>query len=111
MSRERHSRYGGRRTVWVRALLASAAFFSVLAARNVPPHFPGLLDSHSTFSADSHHDQRPRFDNSGSQWSTPAELVLLAPPAADAEHLIPQPQSFSAHHSKGPHFNRPPPVC
>jgi hypothetical protein len=110
MSHERHSRNSAGRTVWVRTVLALVAFFSVLAARNVLPCFPTLLNSHSALSADSHHDQRPRFDNTGSQWSTPAGLFLPAPPAAEAEPLTPQPQLFSALQTKGRHFNRPPPI-
>jgi hypothetical protein len=110
MSPARHFRTSGRGTIWIRTLLASAAIFSVLAARNVPPHFPATPGVHSAIGTVSHHDQRPRFDNSNSQWSTPADSFLPVPPVAESAHLAPPLQLFSTLQAKGLHFNRPPPL-
>jgi hypothetical protein len=109
MSPERCFR-SSRGQIGVRALLASLALFSVLAARNVPPHFPRAPGAHSTVNADSHRDQRPRFDNSGLQRSAPAESFLSVPPAAESAHVTPVPQLSCTLQTKGFHFNRPPPI-
>ena len=107
---ERHFRSGSHGTIWMRAVVASAMLFAVLAARNVPPHFPKAPGVRSAVSDNSHHDQRPRFDNSGSKWSAPADSFLPDPPAAESAHLAPTPQLFSTLQTKGFHYNRPPPV-
>ena len=110
MSPARCFRAGSRGTTGIRALLALLALFSVLTARNVLPHFPGTPGAHSTVNADSHRDQRPRFDNSGMQWSAPAESFLSMPTAAESAHVTPAPQLFCTLQTKGFHFNRPPPI-
>lgn len=101
--------YFRRETVWMRALFACTALIGVLAARNVLPQFPHPLNTHSV-SSDSHLDQRPRFDNSGSKWSAPTDCFLPTPPVAESHHLAPAPQLFSTLQTKGFHFNRPPPI-
>jgi len=103
-------RNGDRGAFWVRALLVSVALSSVLVARNVPPRFPRTLGVHSAISPDAHHDQRPRFDNNGSQWGTVADSFLPAPPVVESAPLTPLPHLFTTLQSKGFHFNRPPPV-
>src|SRR5580704_18794391 len=103
MSPEWHLRSGGRGRIGIRALLASLALFSVFAARNALPHFPAAPGVHSTVSADSHRDQRPRFDNSRLQWSAPAESFLPMPPAAESAHITSAPQLFSTLQTKGFH--------
>jgi hypothetical protein len=110
MSLDRHFPSGSYRTIWIRAVLASIALLAVLAARNVPPHFPSASRVHSAASADSHHDQRPRFDNSGSKWSAPADSFRPVPPTPESAHLTPTPRLFSTLQTKGFHFNRPPPI-
>jgi len=110
MSLERHFRSGNHGTMWIRAVLACAALFALLAARNVPPDFPRAPCVHSTVGTASHHDQRPRFDNSGLKWSAPAASFLPTPPVAESAHLAPTPQPFSTLQTKGFHFNRPPPI-
>lgn len=91
-------------------MLASVALLAVLAARNVLPQFPKAPGDHSALSADSHHDQRPRFDHTGSQWSVPSDGFLSVPPTAESAHLTLAPQLFSALQTKGFHYNRPPPI-
>jgi len=109
MSLGQHFRSGRSGTIWMRVALASIALFAVLVTRNVPPDFPKAPAVHSAISASSHHDQRPRFDNSGSQWSTPATSFRPTPPTAESAHLTPTPQLFSTLQTKGFHYNRPPP--
>ena len=91
------------------AFLAFAALFALLAIRTAPPDFPRTSLHHSSFNAVSSHDERPRFDSSGLQWSAPVGHFLPFPPAADYAHLTPSPQLWSALQSKGFHYNRPPP--
>ena len=82
MSLQRHSRSGSHRGIWIRAVLASVALFALLATRNVAPDFTKASCADSSISADSHHDQRPRFDDSGSKWNAPAghlNYFLLLP--------------------------------
>jgi RNA polymerase sigma-70 factor, ECF subfamily len=110
MSLDPHFRDSSHGTILIRALLASAALLAILAARDVPPNFPQALGVHSTISADSLHDQRPRFDNCGSDCSAPADSFLPVPPTAESSHVTPAPQLLSTLQTKGFHFNRPPPI-
>jgi len=110
MSLERHIRSGSHGRIWIQAGLACVALFAVLAARNVPPDFFKSPCIHSAISDDSHHDQRPRFDDSGSKWKAPADTFRLLPPTAESAHLTPTPQLFSTPQTKGFHYNRPPPI-
>ncbi len=109
MSLQRHIRNGSHGAIWIRIALASFALFAVLAAGNVAPDFSKAPSVHSTVSADSHHDQRPRFDDSGSKWKAPADTFQLLPPTAETAHLTPAPQLFSTLQTKGVPYNRPPP--
>jgi hypothetical protein len=110
MSLDRHSPSGSYGTIWIRAVLASIALFAVLAARNVPPHLPSASRVHSAANVDSHHDQRPRFDSSGSKWSAPVDSFRPVAPTPEPAHLTPTPRLFSTLQAKGFHFNRPPPI-
>ena len=110
MSREPHFRGSSHGTIRIRALLASAALFAILAARDVPPHFPQAQGVHSTISTNSPHDQRPRFDNGGLDWSAPADSFLPVPPTAESSRVTPTPPLLSTLQTKGFHFNRPPPI-
>lgn len=105
-----HFRSGSDRTISIRVILASVALLAVLAARNVPPDFVKAPSVHSQISAGSHHDQRPRFDRDGPQWSAPIASFLLVPLAVESAHLGPAPQLASALQTKGFHYNRPPPT-
>ena len=107
---QRYFRRDSRRTLWIRAVLASAALFALLAARNVPPDFPSALSVDSTVTAASHHDHRPRFENSALRWSAPVATFLPVPPAAESAHSILTAQLSSTVQTKGFHFNRPPPI-
>jgi hypothetical protein len=107
---ERHIWSGSRGTIGLRTVLASLALFAVLAARNVAPDFSKAPCGHSTVSDASHHDQRPRFDDSGSKWNAPAGAFQLLPPTGEAAHLTPTLQLFSRLQIKGFHYNRPPPI-
>ena len=111
MSLGRHIWSGSHGTTWLRTVLASLALFTVLAARNVAPDFSKAPSVHSAVSDDSHHDQRPRFDDSGSKWNAPAGTFQLVPPTDKSAHLAPTSQLFSALQTKGFHYNRPPPIC
>ena len=110
MSLQGHFRNGIHGAVCIRAVLAVAALFAVLAARDVPPQFAKATRVHSTICADSHSDQRPRFDDSGSKWSAPADSLVPALPTAESAQMGPTPRLFSSLQLKGFHFNRPPPI-
>jgi hypothetical protein len=111
MSLNGHPRNCGRKAIWAQAFLAFAALFALLVIRNAPPHFPNPPSlHHSSFNSVSTHDQRPRFDSGGLQWSAPVSHFLPFPPAAESAHLTPIPQLWSVLQSKGFHYNRPPPA-
>jgi hypothetical protein len=103
-------RRGGLGSTWIRVAFAGLAIVALFAARSIPPHFPAALGDHSSISVDSHHDQRPRFDDSGSKWIAPAETTSLFPTDAESTHLTPVSRRFSTLYTKGSHYNRPPPI-
>jgi hypothetical protein len=86
MSLERHFRSDSYGTMWLLAVLAFIAFLGVIAAREVASRF---LDheGHSSISADSHHDQRPRFDHGAADWNAPGASVLPVPPTGESPHI------------------------
>jgi hypothetical protein len=96
--------------VCARALVICLISSAVLVARNVPVHFPATASSHSSLSAVSHHDQRPRFDHMGSQWSSPGEAFLFVPPAEHSSVLRLTSVIVPSFLVKGFHYNRPPPL-
>jgi hypothetical protein len=98
------------RNLCARALVVCLALSAVLVARNVPPHFPAKASTHSTLNATSHHDQRPRFDHIGSQWSSPGEAFLFAPPAEHSPAFDLTAVVVPTFLVKGFHYNRPPPL-
>ncbi|MFY9905705.1 MAG: hypothetical protein WAK62_11195 [Terriglobales bacterium] len=110
MTSDRQLQRKGHRTTWIRLALACTALVAVLAARSVAPRFAPALGDHSSISADSHHDQRPRFVDSGAKWIAPAEIHLLFPTSADFVLLAPAPRLYSTLHSTGFRYNRPPPI-
>jgi hypothetical protein len=106
------------RQIRIHAILASAGLFALLVARNVPPDFqrvctlqPSTVNTLSTVSAVSSHDQRPRFDSNGLHWSVPAREFLPFPPTATTHHLTSASEIFPALSIKGDRYNRPPPVA
>ena len=111
MSSNVHPRNRRREAISTQAFLAFAALFALLVIRTAPPDFPRPPSlHHSSVNAVSSHDERPRFDSGGLQWSAPVGHFLPFPPAADYGHLNPVPQLWSALQSKGFHYNRPPPA-
>jgi hypothetical protein len=115
MALVRHSRDGRRRATSIYAVIGIAALFALLVARSIPPDFLQVVSlEHSNgvslISGVSSHDQRPRFDCDGLQWSTPVNEFLPFPPAEISSHLMSRTQMFVVFHVKGFHFNRPPPV-
>lgn len=108
MSFDRHFRSRDR-AVWIRTILASVALVAIFAARGAPPQFVGGASDHS-ISADSHHDQRPRFDFSNIAWSPPVPTFVLFPPSSRSTNLNSPLRLFSTLQSTGFHFNRPPPA-
>lgn len=118
MSLAWHPRRGRLRATRVYAVIGLAALFGLLVARDIPPEFPKAAPpQHSATSAVSFisavlsHDQRPRFDCSGLQWSAPINAFLPFPPAETSSHLTSPSQIFPGLHVKGLHFNRPPPLA
>ncbi len=109
MSLDRHFRSDGHGAMWIRAVLAFIVLLGVFAAREVPSHFSDA-GIHSTVGADSHHDQRPRFDQGASDWNAPPAIVLVFPPTGESQHLMFTAQLLSTLRTKGFHFNRPPPI-
>lgn len=115
MSFDKDSRNATRFRIHV--VLAVAAVFALLVARSVPPQFPkaaflqhSSIDTLSTISAVSSHNQRPRFDCNGLYWSVPVSEFLPFPPTAKASHLTAALETFPALRTKGQHYNRPPPL-
>jgi hypothetical protein len=104
------SRTGVNARTWARIVLACAALAAVLVARHIPPTFPAESSIHSAFSANSHHDQRPRFDDNGLRWCAPAEMFLPAPPLAASTDLASAAEPLPRLQTKGFHYNRPPPL-
>jgi hypothetical protein len=95
---------------WIRVALACAALIAVLAARSVAPRFPAVLGDGSSISADSHHDQRPRFIDSGAKWIRPGGIHLLFATGTEFVLLNPAAPLYSALDRAGFHYNRPPPI-
>lgn len=110
MSLPRDYKNRSQRPVIHRAVLAAVVLFAIFAARGVPPDFSQALNLQSTIAADSHDDQRPRFDDSAYQWSAQPATFQLALPNAGLAGLVAGPEVFSTIQAKGFHFNRPPPV-
>ena len=110
MSLLQYCRSGSRGAICIRVTLVFGALLAVLGARNVPPEFSNAPGVHSAVSADSHHDQRPRFDHGSVQWSVSADSFRVVPPAGASTPLTATQQLFLGFHSKGFHYNRPPPI-
>jgi hypothetical protein len=113
-----HPRHARPKEARVYVVIGIAALFALLVARSNPPEFSKIaplqhsaMSNVSLVSAVSNHDQRPRFDCSGLQWSAPVSALLPFPPSEISSHLTSPSQIFPALHIKGTHFNRPPPIA
>ena len=118
MSILRHSPHATPRKTRFYAIIGIIALFALFVARSVSTQFPNVapLERSATsntalVSVISSHDQRPRFDCSGLQWSAPVNVFLPFPPSETSNHLTSPSRIFPALHVKGPHFNRPPPIA
>jgi hypothetical protein len=98
-----------RRRKYARALVLCAAASALLLARNSSPQFSGTSSVHSVM-AEAHHDQRPRFDNSGYSWYQTNASFVLSPPAELHDHLSLATVLLFSFPTKGAHYNRPPPL-
>jgi len=108
MSPQRHFRSGGN-ALGIRCRLVFFVLIAIFVARCAPAAFLGATSEHS-IAADSHHDQRPRFDSRVLGWSAPIAAFVLVPPNAEPLNLaVAQPVFFTLQ-TKGFHFNRPPPI-
>jgi hypothetical protein len=101
----RRGRFGS----FARALLVVSGALALFATRTYPPRFSTPASNHSKVSAVSHHDQRPRFDRDGSQWSALTEKVQIAPVNEESAHTRPAPRVSWTWQAEGIHYNRPPP--
>lgn len=110
MSLKRHFRRGIHGRIWIRTVLACVALLAVLAARNVAADFSQAPCVHAVIGASPHHDQKPRFDDSNSEWCAPANGFQLLPPTAESIHVPLTPHLSSTVQTKGFHYNRPPPM-
>ncbi len=107
-----HARNERSRAFWIHGMLAFAALFAFLVSRYAPPRFlatPSL--HHSSVSAVSDHNSRPRFEFNGSQWSAPVGGFLPLPPRAVSVPVTAFSLLFPSFQTKGIPYNRPPPAC
>ena len=110
MSLVQYCRSGRRGAIWLRFGLVCGVLLSLLGARNVPPSFSRFPGLYTGVSADSHHDQRPRFDHNVAQWTAPSESFLLVPPSSESCEVAAAPHSYVGLQEEGVHYNRPPPL-
>jgi hypothetical protein len=108
MLKDTRFRSNDRRRKYVRALVLCAAASALLLARNSSPQFSDPSSVHAV-TANAHHDQRPRFDNSGFNYCPPNAAFLLSPPTELHAHLSLATVHAFSFHTKGAHYNRPPP--
>jgi hypothetical protein len=94
-----------------RLLIGSAALVAVLIARNILPEFPKSPSIQCVVSIIAHHDQRPRFDHHGPEWSAVSQISAIFPSVAEPVTAALHPQLLSTVQTKGFHYNRPPPAC
>ncbi len=94
--------------VWIRVAVVSSALAGLLVARSGPLRLSALPSGHSAVTHLSH-DQRPRFDNTGSQWSIPIASFVGTPPLAIQAGIILAKALDDPFRTEGAHYNRPPP--
>ncbi|MGC2451128.1 MAG: hypothetical protein WA477_26020 [Candidatus Sulfotelmatobacter sp.] len=88
--------------------VVSSALAGLLVARSGPLRLSALPSGHSAVTHLSH-DQRPRFDNTGSQWSIPIASFVGTPPLAIHAGVILARALDDPFRTEGAHYNRPPP--
>lgn len=108
-------RLGNTRASRLCAALVLVGLFAFLTARLAPPEFPRTSSSTAAINADSNHggskhNQRPRFDNDGSQWIAPVRNFHPIPSARETTQLATSVEIYYKLQTKGFHYNRPPPV-
>lgn len=96
---------------WTRALLAFLAVSAVFVARSLPTKFPGVPTERSVQAAHAAHDQRPRFDNEGPQWTVPITSSVQAPLPRVTSRVLPAVAPVASWVAKGAHCTRPPPTA
>jgi hypothetical protein len=105
-----HFESSHRGPVWTRALLTSVALIALLAARGTPPSFANLLKTfHDQARTLTHHDQRPRFDRDGQDWSEVPNNVQHIPLVVAMERASATSREFFTLLDKGVPYKRPPP--
>lgn len=94
--------------VWIRVAVVSSALAGLLVPRSGPLRLLALSSGHSAVTHLSH-DQRPRFDNTGSQWSIPIASFVGTPPVAIHAGVSLATALDEPLRTEGAHYNRPPP--
>ena len=98
----------GRAPMWIRMVVVFAALSGLLVARSTPTRLSSAFSGHTAVTHASQ-DQRPRFDNSGSQWSVPiAAFAGTAPPTIRSNVSLATALGVPFH-MEGAQYNRPPP--
>jgi hypothetical protein len=97
------------RMKWIRSLMVLAAASALVSARSGVPEFRGVPSVH-VVKATASHDQRPRFDTSASNGFSVATAFVLSPPTEIHARLTLATALLDSFHSKGAHYNRPPPI-
>jgi|SRR5271156_2063118 len=108
MSPQRHFRSSGN-AIGIRGRIVFFVLIAIFAARSAPAAFLGAA-SQCSIAADSHHDQRPRFDSRVLGWIAPIAAFVLFPPNAETLSLAAAQQLFFTLQTEGFHFTRPPPI-
>jgi hypothetical protein len=95
--------------VWMRVVVVSSAMTGLLVARSGPLRLSSVSSGHSIVTHLSH-DQRPRFENGGSQWSIPIATFVGIPPRTVHAGVSLATALDASFRTEGAHYNRPPPL-
>jgi hypothetical protein len=103
-------RHGVGQIAWAQTLIVGVALAGLLVARSFPTEFPSAPRAHTVIGVHSTHDQRPRFDTAGWQFSIPIARFAGIPPASEHDGA-----SFATALAvpcliSGSQYTRPPPV-
>jgi hypothetical protein len=94
--------------MWIRMVVVFAALSGLLVARSAPTRLSGAFSGHTAVTHSSH-DQRPRFDNGGSQWSVPIATFGETDPPTVRSGVSLATALDVPFHTEGAQYNRPPP--
>lgn len=94
--------------MWIRIAVVFAALSGLLIARSAPPRLSGGSSGHTAVTHATH-DQRPRFDNGGSQWSVPITTFAGTTPPTVRSGVSLATALDPSFHTEGARYNRPPP--